>query len=1042
MMQTVPADRVVLWLAREQFPDGEESLPPQLLEQKDRGLLIEWCDKDIRSYKKIIPSAEKWPEDIIITADDDLIYEITTVERLLESYRKHPDCVSTLRAHLMLFDEKGEPQPYERWILEYSAFIDEPLMALFPTSGGGVLFPPSVLPEQAFDRDVFMEICPTADDVWIKCMLTLAGVKVVLADVNTRLQIIDGTQGESLFSQNFRKGNSEQLNAVLLKYNHTGGEDNPGDTLLARMNDLSWHIADRSKSLARRTEKSLVNEKSGIKVSVIAVASSAGSFLRRFLRSVTAQTLRDIEIICVDNGSNDDTADLLDAAAAQDERIKIITLEERICATGARRAAAMICKGEYCIFPDVEGVLAPDACEQLYAQIESKDADIFSFTYGVIGGHSEARPEHRGYIGTVCDPDLLSEECVEADLYLEPLSRCIFSGRLTRKAYLHAMEQPSGGSWYDYFLMCRFAGVYVGEDTQIYYAVSGETDCSPEDESSSVEAIKRFVAFGRNEEKFSPVVARLRRRLISGELEIWHNLSSEERSLFLSRFIEAWGISAAAAALAVMGENNGEEVFRRAAPCIKPEAGFDADGKAGIVISRPDSAGEIFVMTDLLDCIAVNRSTILVGVSREKASSAVISARTDCAGEDLWNSENTDDFDFAERFERVLNEQKISLLVLCTGARRFAQMALHARLRGIAVTAVMSEPFYYAMNSCSRPTAGISALRLASVVVTGSASQQRFLDALGVPVRYVPLPALRLMGGRSSSRAAENTILWTGCAENSIWRMNDAVDIFRLVKKKNPDVRMIMYLDGETDLEEMAQAIDDGIILRRLRPDYGIFSDVSLQLVTGYPGLTDSAVRAGRALGVPAVMYRYLSEQESGTGGVMVQEGDTSAAAAEIIRLLGSKQLREQLGAQGKVNAGTISREEAACRWNDVMDDAVELNARGMRLPEDELGRVLESAMRGYEDGAKRNADTLEIFRERCARYEQQLIDAEERRQKETEALKSQHEKTEKQLRAKERECRAQLEDIRSSTIYKAGSLLTFVPRWIKKQLLRLKKRQ
>ncbi len=1040
LMQTVPADRVVLWLAREQFPDGEESLPPQLLEQKNRGLVIEWCDKDIRSYKKIIPPAEKWPEDIIITADDDLVYEITAVERLLESYRKHPDCVSTLRAHLMLFDEEGTLLPYEQWIAEYSAFVDEPLMALFPTTGGGMLFPPSVLPEQAFDSEVFMDICPMADDVWIKMMMTIAGIRTVLADTNTRLQYVDGTQEESLYSYN-KNGNDEQIAAVLEKYNRIGGEEYPEDTLLRRMNDLSDHVPDTAFSRKNRKEISLVNEKTGIKVSVIVCAENSGG-LRRFMRCLSAQTLADIEIICVDNGSRDDTAEILKAAAGEDGRIKIITLPERLSPTAARRAAVMTCKGEYCIFPDVEGVLAPDACEQLYAAAEAKDADIFSFTCGVIDRQGEAVPVHQGHKGILRNRNLVPKEFEKIEAGADRLSRCIFSGRLTRRAYLHASEEPIGGTLYDYFLLCRFSEMFVGEESPIFYALPSGQKCMPEHEASAAAAIEKAVAFGHTEERFSQVVAGLRRRLMAGELEYWYGLLSEERSPFLSRFIEEWGASASAAALAKMSESKGEEVLRRAALCINPSAAHNADGKVGVVISRPDFAGEIFAMTDLLDCIAVHRPTVLVGVSREKASAAVISARTACAGEDLWNSENIDAFDFAECFERVLNEHDVCSLVLNTGAKRFAQMVMHARLRGIAVTAVMSEPFYYAMNSCSRPTAGISALRLASVVVTGSPSQQRLMDVLGVPVRYVPLPALRLMGGRSSSRAAENIILWTGCAGDSVWRMNDAVDIFRLVKKKIPDARMIMCLDGEVDLEEMAQAMDDGIVLRRLRPDYGIFSDASLQLVTGYPGLTDSAVRAGRALGVPAVMYRYLSEQESGVGGVLVQEGDIYAAAEETVRLLGSKQLREQLGAQGKVNAGTVSREEAARRWNDVMGEAAELNTRGIRLPEDELGRVLGSVMSGYEDGAKRNADILESFRERCARYEQQLTDAEERRQKETEALKSRHEKTEKELRAKERECRAQLEDIRSSTIYKAGSLLTFVPRWIKKQLLRLKNGQ
>ena len=55
LTQTKKPDVVVLWLAPEQFPDGEADLPQELLDLKQYGLTIDWY-KDIRSYKKIIPT--------------------------------------------------------------------------------------------------------------------------------------------------------------------------------------------------------------------------------------------------------------------------------------------------------------------------------------------------------------------------------------------------------------------------------------------------------------------------------------------------------------------------------------------------------------------------------------------------------------------------------------------------------------------------------------------------------------------------------------------------------------------------------------------------------------------------------------------------------------------------------------------------------------------------------------------------------------------------------------------------------------------------
>ena len=55
------------------FPQREENLPRDLLKLRSFGLTIDWCE-NLRSYKKLIPAIEKYPDDIIVTADDDVFY--------------------------------------------------------------------------------------------------------------------------------------------------------------------------------------------------------------------------------------------------------------------------------------------------------------------------------------------------------------------------------------------------------------------------------------------------------------------------------------------------------------------------------------------------------------------------------------------------------------------------------------------------------------------------------------------------------------------------------------------------------------------------------------------------------------------------------------------------------------------------------------------------------------------------------------------------------------------------------------------------------
>lgn len=69
--QSLKAGRVVLWLAEDEFQDSR--LPLSLNRLVERGLTVNYYE-DIKQYKKLIPSLKSYPNDIIITIDDDMLY--------------------------------------------------------------------------------------------------------------------------------------------------------------------------------------------------------------------------------------------------------------------------------------------------------------------------------------------------------------------------------------------------------------------------------------------------------------------------------------------------------------------------------------------------------------------------------------------------------------------------------------------------------------------------------------------------------------------------------------------------------------------------------------------------------------------------------------------------------------------------------------------------------------------------------------------------------------------------------------------------------
>lgn len=111
------------------------------------------------------------------------------------------------------------------------------------------------------------------------------------------------------------------------------------------------------------------------KVSVIIPCYNAEKYLRQCLDSVAGQTLREIEIICVDDGSSDTTMDILREFGEKDERFKIIT-QENAGAGAARNNGLRQAAGEYLSFLDADDFFELDMLEKAFAAAEKEQADF------------------------------------------------------------------------------------------------------------------------------------------------------------------------------------------------------------------------------------------------------------------------------------------------------------------------------------------------------------------------------------------------------------------------------------------------------------------------------------------------------------------------------------------------------------------------------------------------------------------------------------------------------------------------------------------
>lgn len=200
--QTRKPDQVVLWLAEEQFPGKEADLPETLMSLvREKGLRIGWCE-DLKGHKKYFYALQEYCNDIVVTSDDDLLYPADMLASLHKSYLLYPNAISTMRTHLILLSEDNQILPYHNWIRETDGTMHQPSMQLMASGGAGDLYPPGLYRKEFFDRDLVLNRCLWADNLYVKIMELVSDVPVVLAHRIEPLRYVEDTQGETLFQIN------------------------------------------------------------------------------------------------------------------------------------------------------------------------------------------------------------------------------------------------------------------------------------------------------------------------------------------------------------------------------------------------------------------------------------------------------------------------------------------------------------------------------------------------------------------------------------------------------------------------------------------------------------------------------------------------------------------------------------------------------------------------------------------------------------------------------------------------------------------------
>jgi len=188
-------------------------------------------------------------------------------------------------------------------------------------------------------------------------------------------------------------------------------------------------------------------------ISVIVPVYKAESYLKKCVDSVLSQTMDDIELILVDDGSPDSSGEICDSYALADERVRVIHRRNG-GVSAARNDGIAAAKGEYILFVDSDDYIDKTMCEKLYAAIRSSGAD----TAGC--AHYNLFPDGNSSVEPFPLPEGAYESGEIMDAIVRPLLKDrvgerIFNGYIWRYLFSRSIIAENG---------IKFSGAYLEDE--------------------------------------------------------------------------------------------------------------------------------------------------------------------------------------------------------------------------------------------------------------------------------------------------------------------------------------------------------------------------------------------------------------------------------------------------------------------------------------------------------------------------------------------------------------------------------------------------
>lgn len=722
---------------------------------------------------------------------------------------------------------------------------------------------------------------------------------------------------------------------------------------------------EKRVDMEKRAFSKIISTPDSPLVSVVVPVYNVEKSLRECLDSVVNQTLKEIEIICVDDGSTDGSHAILEEYAAKDSRIRVIR-QNNLGTSQTRKNGVAASRGAFLMFLDGDDEFVSTACEKAHSAASRSGADIVQFGTEIVNvagvPHERIAMNEKmlePFSGKI-DCENLVEACWVKNKFSGNLWNKIFRGDLVRKAF-DCVEDGyfrRAEDWYAFFIIAYLSRSYFGIADKLYrynfgIGVIGGNKLTMKkfdallSQKKVFEALKSFLGKRGDGKHYQNSLETIRTIFLGQCLHAWQSkLSKEDAVGAFPKLIDTWGFeevlvsfakskwdsyvdfsetSASAFILNVREERKRIKTVAFYYRCI-------ANGGAQRVVAdlcnrfaekkneKGDYAFNVVCITD----------SEFWGVKGDYPLSARV-ARTYLPAFAKSSREK-----YRDRFHawhEIISEHEIDVVVsglwtepvtfwdaLCVkGHPRSPYFLTHSH----SYNAI---PYLWGETSPKR----IDALyRVCDGAVALSDCDRRHIEKINPHVRAIVNPLAFDPRKVGESSREPNTIVWCGRISGEK-RPLDTVRMMRKVVAEIPDAKLRLVGGGDESLMRATADLVRELGLEKNVELVGFTHDVAAYyskasvfvLSAEYEGFSLTFGEA-MAHGIPIVSYDmpWLTFMRDGRGIIPVERLNPDAIAREVVRLLKNPAEARELGLRGREHIIEINDVDIVAEWENLFDE-------------------------------------------------------------------------------------------------------------------------